>query len=112
MALSAVSPAVSSGLEAVRTEQDPLPSPDFAAVSWQGRLFCFSRKQRVVVGQLFQAREKGYHFVSQDHLLKAADSDCHRLRDLFRGHPAWGDLIVSEGRGLYRLSPMIEQETA
>jgi hypothetical protein len=33
--------------------------------------------------------------LSQETLLEVAESDCERLRWLFKGHPAWGTMIVS-----------------
>lgn len=83
--------------------------PDFAAVNWGGRVFTFAPKQRSVVAALFRAREDGHGWVGQDALLEIADSDCHRLRDLFRGHPAFGTLIVGAVEaggppGAYRLA--------
>lgn len=51
----------------------------------------FTRKQAMVVEALRRANGAE---VSEAELLKAAGSDCSRLRDLFKRHPAWGTLIV------------------
>jgi hypothetical protein len=85
-------------------------SPDYAAVVWRGQRYTFSRKQRRAVALLFQAKDDGYNYVSQEMLLDAAESDQLRLRELFRDHPCWGTMIVSGledgGRqGTYRISP-------
>jgi hypothetical protein len=57
---------------------------------------------------LFEARAKGYHFVRQESLLRAACSLQPRLRELFRDHPAWARLIVGvedgSRAGQYRLA--------
>jgi len=84
-------------------------SPDFASVCWDGALYTFTPRQRSVVAALWQAREEGHHYLSQEALLEVADSDSHQLRDLFRGHPAWARVIVAGvntgGRlGTYRLA--------
>lgn len=79
---------------------------DFAAVSWYGTLYTFTKKQRIIVASLWAAWEAGYHWLTQERLLEDAESDCSRLRDLFRGHPAWGTMIVSKSGGeIYRLAP-------
>jgi hypothetical protein len=74
---------------------EPTHAPDFASVNWYGTIYTFSKKQRLVVANLWRAHEEGYEWLSQESLLDAADSDCQRLRDLFRGHPAWDAMIVS-----------------
>jgi hypothetical protein len=84
-------------------------SPDFASVRWRGTLYTFSRKQRAIVAALWRAREQGYEWVSSETLLEAAESNGGRVRELFKGHPAWGVMIVSavaDGGtpGTYRLS--------
>lgn len=69
-------------------------SSDFSVVTWRGQSFRFSPKQRVIVAALWQARLEGYEWIRQEALLEAAESDCQRVRDLFKGHAAWGTLIV------------------
>ena len=85
-------------------------SPDFCAVSWHdGTLYTFTGMQREVVAALFRAHEDGHEWVSQETLLELAESESLRLRDLFKGHPAWGVMIESAVRsggppGSYRLA--------
>lgn len=85
-------------------------SPDFCAVRWHdGTVYSFSGMQRDVIAALFRAREGGHEWVSQETLLELAESNCTRLRDLFRDHPAWGTVIESAVRsggppGSYRLA--------
>jgi hypothetical protein len=78
---------------------------DCRAVYWPGLgRFKFSPKQAAVVRALWEARQGGVPEVGQADLLRTADSDCARLVDLFKGHPAWGSLIVrGEVAGHYRL---------
>jgi hypothetical protein len=73
-------------------------------VQWGETRFEFTPKQRVIVKLLFGAWRDGERDVRQDALLDAADSDSQRLRDVFRGHPAWG-VMVTQGAsgGLYRV---------
>lgn len=85
-------------------------SPDCSCVIYRGQQYTFTRKQRSVIQALLQAREEGYDFLTQEALLELAGSDQLRLRELFRGHQAWGTVIVPGhecgGRlGTYRLAP-------
>ena len=67
-------------------------------------------KQREVVRVLWEAWQEGNPEVSQQTLLQAVDSDCTRLLDLFRRHPAWGQLVVQgEAAGTYRLPDLPEE---
>jgi hypothetical protein len=70
-------------------------SPDFASVRWRGQVFAFTPKQRLIVAALWHARQQGYEWVSTESLLEAAESNGGRVRELFKGHPAWGTLIIS-----------------
>lgn len=80
--------------------EEPKHLSDFQQVYWPGLgVFRFSPKQATVVEQLWDAKFNcDSPDVDQAALLAAADSDCPRLVDLFRGkgksHPAWGKLIV------------------
>lgn len=102
---------IDAPLPAPATGPGPTRGPDFAAVNWFGTVYTFSGKQRSVVAALWRAKEEGYEWVSQEALLEAAESDCSRLRDLFRGHPAWGSMIVQAmlhggPAGAYGLAPV------
>jgi hypothetical protein len=79
-------------------------SPDYCAVRWHGEAYTFTPTQAAVVRQLWEAWADGSPEVRQETLLEAADSTAGRLRDLFRGHPAWGNLIVPAAKGMYRLA--------
>jgi hypothetical protein len=75
---------------------EPKRTDNFSAVYWPGRgtFHFYGEKQQAVVAALWAARSDGTLEVSQNVLLRAADSDGARLHDLFRGHPAWGKLIL------------------
>lgn len=68
-------------------------SEDFASVNWFGKIYSFTRPQAEIVGALWRAWKDGNPFLAQQTLLNIADSDGMRLRDCFKGHPAWGSLI-------------------
>ena len=88
----------------------PLPpcrhSEDFRDVVWFGQRQepLFTPAQAAVVRQLWRAWENGTPGVSQETLIEGAALECGRLRDVFRGHPCWGTMIISPRRGLYMLN--------
>lgn len=88
----------------------PSHSKGFSSVNWRGTVYSFSPKQRAIVAALWNARGECCPWVAQDALLDLADSDSNRMRDLFKGHPAWGVMIVSAAlhggpTGSYQLAP-------
>lgn len=80
-------------------------SIDFASVDWFGTPYGFSSIQRHIVQMLWEAWENATPDVGQDTLLSAVGSDSSRMAHIFKGHPAFGVMIVpSPGvRGAYRL---------
>ena len=78
--------------------------PGFASVRWDGRHFTFSANQAAVVRLLWEAWQAGTPDVHQSKLLEDTDSESKRLADLFKDHPAWGSLIVTTAKGVYRLN--------
>ena len=82
----------------------PKHSPDFRAVHWSGQDYIFSPTQASVVRQLWEAWEDGNGEVGQETLLEKAGSESSRLRDLFKDHPAWGNVIKSCGKGVFSLN--------
>jgi hypothetical protein len=89
---------------------EPKHLSDFQKVYWPGLgEFRLTAKQAASARLLWDAMEEGTHEVGQAELLRAADSDCTRLRDLFSRSPAWGTLIVQGATpGSYRLPPSDE----
>ena len=80
-------------------------SPDFRSVSWFGMDYSFSANQAAAVGTLWSAFEKGTPDVGDQHLLHRADSKARYIKDVFKGHPAWGTMIVEGStKGTRRLS--------
>jgi hypothetical protein len=86
------------------------PSPlahhslDFRSVHWFGRDYYFTAGQAACVKRLWEAWEQGYQEVGQAAILEDARLFSERLVDLFKGHPAWGTMIVpGKLKGAYRL---------
>jgi hypothetical protein len=94
-------------------------SPDFRSVQWGDQEFTFSLCQAACLNLMNGRGWIGAHFI----LANAPDyypdrsknagavldklEFSRRLRDLFRGHPAWGTMIVAHEttKNLYRLVP-------
>ncbi len=89
---------------------EPRHLSDFQSVYWPSLgVYRLSPKQARIVEVLWEARFGSDNpDVDQATLLRAADSDCTRLLDLFRSggktHPAWGKLVVpGESPATFRL---------
>jgi hypothetical protein len=79
-------------------------SLDYRSVWWFGRSLHFTKTQAAVVALLWQAWEAGTPDVGGETLLEAVGSDSKRLAEVFKGHPAWGSMIVQGGtQGAYCL---------
>lgn len=80
-------------------------SPDFRGANWFGARYSFTEPQAAVVQLLWQAWEDSTLDVADKTLLRACGSDATRLGDVFRDHPAWGEMVVEgDTRGTHRLA--------
>lgn len=80
-------------------------SVDFASVIWFGTSYAFTGSQARVVALLWRAWLDGVPNLRQETLLDAAGSVSGRLANLFKGHPAWGTMIVpGAAKGTFRLA--------
>ena len=81
-------------------------SPDYREVWFRGELFMFGEMQAKVIRHLHEAWKSGSPWVSGKAILRRVGSDdvAAKLANLFRRHPAWQRLLLSSGRGLYRLA--------
>lgn len=84
--------------------------PGFATIVWKdGRTYSFGgRLQRAAVAVLWLAYQEGTPDVPEGMILKEIESETQELRQLFRNHPAWGELIQRSSLhggpvGCYRL---------
>jgi len=79
---------------------------DFRAVVWFDKRYSFTKNQAPAVKLLWEAWESGVLDVGDETLLMAVDHEAPRARlsTLFRGHRAWGKMIVQgETKGSHRL---------
>lgn len=81
----------------------PAHSPDFTTLDYRGTRYTFSKGQQAhAVRVLWEAAG---HSLTQETIGDKVGSDATRFRlgKLFHGHPAWGALIVQDGKGCYRI---------
>ncbi|WP_367872967.1 hypothetical protein [Luteolibacter sp. Populi] len=86
--------------------QAPAPAidPTFRVVQLDGgREVRFGETQAKVLRLLADAARQGEPWQSGKVLLGGAGSQSLSISNLFKRHPAWRELIVSNGRGFYRL---------
>jgi hypothetical protein len=89
--------------DALDAQGSPEPGPvrasvDFSTITVGDRMFYFrGSKQRQVVQYLYEQWQAGQPRVSVSRMWTDLDfPDSTRLRDLFKGHPDWQDLIAYE----------------
>lgn len=79
-------------------------SRDFRSAWWFGEEFCFTPDQAACLKTLWEAWENGTPDVGQETVLARSGSKAKRLVDLFKGHQAWGTMIVAgRTKGAFRL---------
>lgn len=81
-------------------------SQDYSQVSLNGEPYLFTGEiQRSAIRILHAASRSGQPWLTGKTLLKQAGSSdlSMRMGNLFRRHPAWGTIVVSNNRGQYRL---------
>lgn len=112
-AIEAARVAVGGSGGATATET-PTHAPDFTSVDWFGTRYTFTKgNQAQAVKALWEAWKQGGHGLSGETICSAVGSSAGRfeLAKVFRSrgngrvapHPAWGTMIVSFGKGCYRL---------
>lgn len=79
-------------------------SADYRSVHLLDQKFTLGQKQAGVIEQLHRAHMLGKPWCSGRNLLDHVGSEGGRLRDLFKSKSTWTSLILSDGRGLYRLA--------
>ncbi|HZT80909.1 MAG TPA: sigma-70 family RNA polymerase sigma factor [Gemmataceae bacterium] len=77
---------------------------DFRTAYWFGETIPLTETHAKVVRVLWEAYRKGTPDVCHDVLIRAAGSEAAKLSDVFKGSLAWGRLIVSSSRGVYRVN--------
>jgi hypothetical protein len=80
-------------------------SEDFTSVLWYGRNFEFNKTQAAVIQLLWGEWAKGGLALSEKTIGEniGSTNDRFRLAHVFRKHPAWKSMILSAGKGKFRL---------
>ncbi len=104
-----------SGGQPLHPDQQIQPSADFRSVRVGDRTFRFrGDKQRQVIEYLYTRWRDGEDRVSSATMLEELEfSDGLRLRDLFKGHHDWRDLIrYADGACWLRCDELLEEQKA
>jgi len=80
-----------------------IPNTSFNCVTWGNEKFVFNPQQADCVRVMFDAWKNHGPWIHQREIIAAAEGHGERLRDKFKDHPAWGTMIVGNGKnsGLY-----------
>lgn len=81
-------------------------TPDYREVWFRGECFMFGSLQAEVVRMLHEASKTGKPWVSGKSILAGVGSKDRefKIANLFRKHKSWKRLVLSNGRGDYRLA--------
>lgn len=111
--LAASKPCKVISVHKIRRDAPPQAQPmfnqqnDYRLVRLNGYQFTFGEIQAAIVRQLHEASLLSDNpWIHGKTLLANAGSSSMIMRDAFRHQPHWKELIHSNGRGYYRLSPM------
>lgn len=81
-------------------------SLDFRSVHWYGLDLSNNPQQAAAFAILWDAAANGTHDVGGDAVCVQIGADGRRLDHIFRGHPAWGTVVIKgASRGSFRLAP-------
>ncbi len=103
------------GGQSLHPDQPIQPSPDFRFIRVGDRTFKFGGdKQRQVIKYLYTRWRDGEERVSSATMLEELEfSHGMRVRDLFKDHPDWNDLIVYEGGACWlRCDELLDEQKA
>lgn len=103
-AAAAPSEAAPAATPAVSVESQFVHRDDYSEVVFSGELFRLGPLQASVVRQLHEASGTASPWRPGKELLSASNASTMRIVDLFKVKKNWRTLIVSDGRGNYRLN--------
>ncbi|GEM_PF-3416454 len=91
-------------IEGQDSEQKARHSPDFHSVHWFGIDYTFTALQSDAVEILYEAWQNRTPEVGEAYILRTIGSDSKHLKDIFKGHPAFGKMIqAGSKKGAFRL---------
>lgn len=77
--------------------------PTFRKIVFNGQKYSFGDIQADVIRQLYEAALTGNPWQNGKQILAKAGSQSFTLSNIFKRNPLWRHLIISDGRGMYRL---------
>lgn len=77
--------------------------PTFRKIVFNGQKYSFGDIQADVIRQLYEAALTGKPWQNGKQILAKAGSQSFTLSNIFKRNPLWRRLIISDGRGSYRL---------
>lgn len=78
--------------------------PTFRKIDFNGQKHSFGDMQADVIRQLYEGATNGVPWQNGKQLLAKAGSQSFTLSNIFKRNPLWRHLIISDGRGMYRLN--------
>lgn len=82
--------------------------PDFKVVQLEGAEHRFGNIQANILRQLCGSAKDGIPWQNGKKLLQQAGSQSYNLSNIFKHKPIWKKLILSDGRGSYRIHPSMD----
>jgi hypothetical protein len=83
-------------------------SGDYSQVRWYGRDFEFRPNQAQIVKKLWGAWEAGTPKMTRNRLFSGLDFETKVLKDVFKGHPAWGEMVRYDSERVWLEKPAEE----
>ena len=101
-------PAVQEGEAAAGVDKGAQTkhSADFASVRWYGTEYQFTKQQAAAISEWWHAWENGTPDLFDETVLTEISARGRKpsLHNIFKGHPAWGNMIVTgKSKGTHRL---------
>lgn len=81
-------------------------SNNYSDISINGTKYRLGPVQAKVIQILYEAYLKGHPWVYGKEVLRSSNAETMRMVDLFKSQDNWRDLILSDGKGSYRLNIM------
>jgi hypothetical protein len=75
----------------------------FKIISHKGMVYRFGNMQAAILCALYEGAQVGKPWQSGKRLLQQAGSQSFSLSNVFKRNPIWRELILSDGRGAYKM---------
>ena len=85
--------------------------PDFKIVRVEGAEHRLGDIQANILRQLYESAKDGRPWQNGKKLLQQAGSQSYNLSNIFKHKPIWKKLVLSDGRGSYRVHPSLDDSS-